>query len=144
MEAAMATKVGINGFGRIGRQVLRAIRDYHSGKLEVAAVNDLADAKTNAHLLKYDSNYGRYPGQIEVVEGGFIIDGQTVRVLAYRDPAQVPWGDLGVEMVVEATGLFTDAEKARAHLRHGVKKVIITAPARNEDLTVVLGVNEAM
>ncbi|HLB29018.1 MAG TPA: type I glyceraldehyde-3-phosphate dehydrogenase [Dehalococcoidia bacterium] len=140
----MPTRIGINGFGRIGRQVFRATRDYHRNALEVVAVNDLADPRTNAHLLRYDSNYGRYPGRVELAEGGFAVDGQVVRVFAYADPAQIPWGDLGVELVLESTGHFTDAAKARAHLRDTVKKVIISAPAKNEDLTVVLGVNEAM
>jgi len=138
----MATKVGINGFGRIGRQVLKAVRDYHADKLEVVAVNDLADTKTNAHLLKYDSNYGIFPGKIEATPDSIMVDGQRVRVLAERDPAKIPWRDYGVEVVVESTGLFTDAQRAAAHLKGGAKKVIISAPARGEDLTVVLGVNE--
>jgi glyceraldehyde 3-phosphate dehydrogenase len=140
----MAVRVGINGFGRVGRQVYKAIRDYHSSALEVVAVNDLTDPKTNAHLLKYDSNYGIFPAHIEAREDAILVDGQTVKVLAERDPASIPWGDFGVEIVVEATGLFTDAQKAVAHTQAGVKKVIITAPAKNEDLTVVLGVNEEM
>jgi glyceraldehyde 3-phosphate dehydrogenase len=139
----MATKVGINGFGRIGRQVLKAVRDHHAGKLEVVVVNDLTDTKTNAHLLKYDSNYGIFPGKIEATPDSIVIDGHRVRVLAERDPAKIPWRDYGVEVVVESTGLFTDADKAAAHLKGGAKKVIISAPARGEDLTVVLGVNEA-
>jgi len=140
----MAVRVGINGFGRVGRQVFKAIRDYHGSALEVVAVNDLTDPKTNAHLLKYDSNYGVFPAHIEAREDAILVDGQTVKVLAERDPASIPWGDFGVEIVVEATGLFTDAQKAVAHTQAGVKKVIITAPAKNEDLTVVLGVNEEM
>jgi len=140
----MSTKVGINGFGRVGRQVLKAIRDFHSGKLEVAAVNDLTDPKTNAHLFKYDSNYGRFPGRVAAEGDTIRIDGDVVKVFAQRDPAQIPWGDLGVEIVVESTGAFTDAQKAAAHLHDGVKKVIISAPAKNEDLTLVLGVNDAM
>jgi glyceraldehyde 3-phosphate dehydrogenase len=140
----MPTKVGINGFGRVGRQVLKAIRDFHGDKLEVVAVNDLTDPKTNAHLFKYDSNYGRFPGHVEV-EGDVIrVDGAAVKVFAERDPAQIPWGSLGVQIVVESTGAFTDAQKAAAHLHDGVKKVIISAPAKNEDLTVVLGVNDSM
>jgi glyceraldehyde 3-phosphate dehydrogenase len=140
----MPTKVGINGFGRVGRQVLKAIRDFHGDKLEVVAVNDLTDPKTNAHLFKYDSNYGRFPGHVEV-EGDVIrVDGAAVKVFAERDPAQIPWGSLGVQIVVESTGAFTDAQKAAAHLHDGVKKVIISAPAKNEDLTVVLGVNDRM
>ncbi len=140
----MPVRVGINGFGRIGRQVFKAIRDYHSSALEVVAVNDLTDPKTNAHLLKYDSNYGVFPAHIEAKGDAIQVDGQTVKVLAERDPAKIPWGDYGVEIVVEGTGLFTDAQKAVAHIQAGVKKVIITAPAKNEDLTVVLGVNEEM
>ncbi|MGB6836337.1 MAG: type I glyceraldehyde-3-phosphate dehydrogenase [Dehalococcoidia bacterium] len=140
----MATRIGINGFGRIGRQVLRAIRDYHPDKLEVAAINDLTDPETNAHLLKYDSNYGRFPGEVKVAKGNLQVDGSTVRVFSERDPAQIPWKEVGAEIVLESTGAFTDAEKARAHLGDGVKKVIISAPARNEDLTVVLGVNQDM
>jgi len=140
----MATRVGINGFGRVGRQVLKAIRDFHSDKLEVAAVNDLTDPQTNAHLLKYDSNYGRFPGRVEVEGDTIRIDGDAIKVFAERDPAQIPWGDLGVKIVVESTGAFTDGQKAAAHLHGGVKKVIISAPAKNEDLTLVLGVNDSM
>ena len=139
----MATRVGINGFGRIGRQVLRAILERHPQQIEVAAVNDLTDAKTNAHLFKYDSNYGVYPGQIEATEGGIAVDGHEVRVLSERDPGAIPWGEYGVEMVVESTGIFTDAAKAGAHMNGGAKKVIISAPATGEDLTMVLGVNDA-
>lgn len=138
----MATRIGINGFGRIGRQVLKAVNDYHAGELEVVAVNDLTDTKTNAHLLKYDSNYGRYPGTVEATEDAIIVDGKKIRVVTERDPGKIAWSDFGVEIVVESTGLFTDAKKAAAHLNGGAKKVIITAPAKNEDLTVVLGVNE--
>ncbi|MCD5412763.1 MAG: type I glyceraldehyde-3-phosphate dehydrogenase, partial [Dehalococcoidia bacterium] len=138
----MATRIGINGFGRIGRQVLKAINDYHAGELEVVAVNDLTDTRTNAHLLKYDSNYGRYPGTVEATEDAIIVDGKKIRVVTERDPGKIAWSDFGVEIVVESTGLFTDATRAAAHLNGGAKKVIITAPAKNEDLTVVLGVNE--
>ena len=138
----MATKIAINGFGRIGRQVLKGVLDYHRDELEVVAVNDLTDPETNAHLFKYDSNYGRYPGEVSVAEGALVIDGQRIAVLAERDPAAIPWGDFGAEIVVESTGLFTDAKKAKAHLRSGPKKVVISAPAKNEDLTVVLGVND--
>jgi glyceraldehyde 3-phosphate dehydrogenase len=137
----MATRIGINGFGRIGRQVLKAINERHAGKLEVVAINDLVDTKTNAHLLKYDSNYGRYPGTVEVGEGGLIVDGKPVAVYAEREPAQIPWGKAGVDIVVESTGFFTDANQARAHIHDGVKKVVISAPAKNEDVTLVLGVN---
>ena len=139
----MATKVGINGFGRIGRQVFKAVRDYHAGELEVVAVNDLVDAKTNAHLLKYDSNYGRFDGTVEAVDGSIVVDGRTVPVFAERDPGAIPWSDAGVEIVLESTGMFTDAEQAKAHLGDTVKKVIISAPAKNEDKTIVLGVNDA-
>ena len=138
----MTTRVGINGFGRIGRQVFRTIRERHPNDLEVVAINDLVDVATNAHLLKYDSNYGRFDADIRPVDGGLAVDDQTVRVFAERDPAQIPWGDVGVEIVVESTGFFTDATKAAAHRHDGVKKVIISAPARNEDVTIVLGVND--
>ena len=139
----MATRVGINGFGRIGRQVLRAILERHPGKIEVAAVNDLTDPKTNAHLFKYDSNYGVYRGKVEATENGIAVDGHQVRVLSERDPGSIPWGEYGVEMVVESTGIFTDAAKAGAHMNGGAKKVIISAPASGEDLTMVLGVNDS-
>ncbi len=138
----MATRVGINGFGRIGRQVFKAILDYHKDELEVVAFNDLTDAETNAHLLKYDSNYGRFPGEVRAESGAIVVDGRRVAVTAERDPARIPWRDLGAELVIESTGLFTDATKARAHLEGGAKRVIISAPAKNEDITLVLGVNE--
>ena len=138
----MATRVGINGFGRIGRQVLRAIIERHPDKLEVAAVNDLSGPETNAHLLKYDTNYGRYPGSVEAADGEIVIDGTAVKVLAERNPADLPWGDLGADIVVESTGIFTNAEQAAGHLQGGAKKVIISAPATGEDATLVLGVNE--
>src|SRR5258708_30547452 len=138
----MATRVGINGFGRIGRQSMKAMLERHGGELEVVAINDLTDTKTNAHLLKYDSTYGRFPGEIGATPDSLIVNGHKIKVLAQRDPAQIPWGDLGVEIVIESTGFFTDAAKASAHLRDGVKKVIISAPAKGEDLTIVLGVNE--
>ena len=138
----MATRIGINGFGRIGRQVLRAAMERHPDKLEVVAVNDLTDAKTNAHLFKYDTNYGVYPGTVEAQENALVINGKEVQVLAERDPTSLPWGNLGVEIVVESTGLFTDASKASGHLKGGAKKVIISAPARGEDVMVVLGVNQ--
>lgn len=147
----MTTKIGINGFGRIGRQVLKAIMERYPNELEVVAVNDLFDAKTNAHLFKYDSNYGIFPGSVEVVGSDLVINGHTVKVLAEKDPAKLPWKDLGVEIVIESTGLFTDAKGdpakgkpgAEAHIvSGGAKKVIISAPAKNEDLTVVLGVND--
>jgi len=138
----MATKIGINGFGRIGRLTLRAINQYQGGKLEVAAINDLTDTKTNAHLLKWDSTYGRYPGTVEATEDAIIVDGKEVKVLSERDPAKIPWRDYGVDIVIESTGLFTDATKAVAHQEGGAKKVLISAPAKNVDVTIVLGVNE--
>jgi glyceraldehyde 3-phosphate dehydrogenase len=140
----MTTRIGINGFGRIGRQVFKAIHDFHAGKLEVVAVNDLTDPRTNAHLLKYDSTYGVFPGDISASDDSIRVNGQSVKVISQRDPAQIPWKDLGIEIVVESTGLFTAAEKARAHIDGGgAKKVVISAPAKGEDLTVVLGVNSA-
>jgi glyceraldehyde 3-phosphate dehydrogenase len=138
----VATRIGVNGFGRIGRQVTRAIMESYPQKLEVVAVNDLADARTNAHLFKYDTNYGIYPGTVEARNGTLVIEGKEVRVFSERDPASIPWAEMGVELVVESTGIFTDAEKAAAHIEGGAKKVIISAPARNEDITVVLGVND--
>jgi glyceraldehyde 3-phosphate dehydrogenase len=141
----MAVKIGINGFGRIGRQVFKAIHDFHPDTLQVVAVNDLTDPQTNAHLLKYDSNYGPFPGDISASDGAITVDGQSIKVLAQRDPAQIPWKDLGVKIVIESTGLFTAAEKARAHIDGGgANKVIISAPAKGEVFTVVLGVNDAM
>ncbi len=140
----MAIRVGINGFGRIGRQSLKAILDRHSSDLEVVAINDLTDTQTNAHLLKYDSTYGRFPGKIEATENSLIVNGHKLQVIAQKDPAQIPWADLGVQVVIESTGFFTDAAKAAAHLQAGAKKVIISAPAKGEDLTVVLGVNDHM
>ncbi len=138
----MKTKIGINGFGRIGRLTLRSVNQYHNGELEVVAVNDLTDTKTNAHLLKWDSTYGAYPGKVEAAEDSVTVDGKKIKVLAERDPAKIPWGDYGADIVIESTGLFTDAIKAAAHLKGGAKKVLISAPARNEDITVVIGVNE--
>ena len=138
----MTTKIGINGFGRIGRLTLRTINQYHQGNLEIVAVNDLTDNKTNAHLLKWDSTFGQYKGTVEAVEDGILVDGKKVKVLAEKDPAQIAWRDYGVDIVIESTGRFTDATKAAAHLQGGAKKVIISAPAKNEDITIVLGVNE--
>ena len=138
----MATRVGINGFGRIGRLTLKAINERCSGELEVVVINDLADAKTNAHLFKYDSNYGIYPGKVEAKGDSIMIDGKEIKVLAERDPAKIPWRDYGVDIVIESTGLFTQASKAQAHFQGGAKKVLISAPARDEDITIVLGVNE--
>ena len=131
-------KVGINGFGRIGRQVFRIL---HERGVEVALINDLTDNKTLAHLLKYDSTYGRFPGAVGYDEENLYVDGKAIRATAIKDPREIPWKQAGVGVVVESTGVFTDGEKARAHLEAGAKKVIITAPAKNEDITVVLGVN---
>ncbi|MEE9324082.1 MAG: type I glyceraldehyde-3-phosphate dehydrogenase [Dehalococcoidia bacterium] len=138
----MSVKMGINGFGRIGRQVLRAVHEQHGDRLEVVAINDLTDPKTNAHLFKYDTNYGTYPGSVEAIGDAIVVDGKRTKVLSERDPASIPWGDLGIDIVIESTGLFVDASKAAAHLSGGAKKVIISAPAKGELLTVVLGVNE--
>ena len=136
-------KIGINGFGRIGRQALRAILERHPDEIEVVAVNDLFDAATNAHLFKYDSTYGRYPGTVAVQDGSLVVDGQVIKVIAERDPAAIKWKEMGVQVVLECTGLFTDATKAKAHIESGgARKVIISAPAKNEDITIVLGVNQ--
>jgi glyceraldehyde 3-phosphate dehydrogenase len=147
----MTIQVGINGFGRIGRQVLKAIMQRYPGELEVVAINDLFDTKTNAHLFKYDSNYGIFPGTVDVEENDLVIDGKKVRVFAEKDPGALPWKDLGVDIVVESTGIFTDAigdpakgkAGANVHIQKGgAKKVIISAPAKNEDITIVMGVNQ--
>ena len=138
----MSTRIGINGFGRIGRQSLKAILERHGDALEVVAVNDLADDETNAHLFKYDSTYGPFRGEVRAGEDEIVIDGRSIRSFSERDPAALPWGDLGVDIVIESTGIFTDATKAKAHVDAGAKKVIISAPAKNEDVTIVLGVNE--
>jgi glyceraldehyde 3-phosphate dehydrogenase len=138
----MATRIGINGFGRIGRQTFKAMLDYHSETLDVVALNDLTDTQTNAHLLKYDSNYGRFPGEVRAEADAIVVDGRRVAVVAERDPARIPWRELGAELVIESTGLFTDARKAAAHFEGGARRIIISAPARNEDITIVLGVNE--
>ncbi len=138
----MTTRIGINGFGRIGRQTLKAILERHPDELEVVAVNDLADDETNAHLFKYDSTYGRFAGEVHAGENEIVIDGKSIRSFSERDPAALPWGEIGAEIVIESTGIFTDAEKAAAHREAGAKKVIISAPAKNEDITIVLGVNE--
>ena len=152
----MTIKVGINGFGRIGRQVLKAIRDRHPNELEVVAFNDIGDLPTMAHLLKYDSNYGRFDGTVEVADGALMVDGKKITAFKETDPAAIPWGDLGVDIVVEGTGLFTikndgvnkkgkTVKGAVNHITSGkAKKVIITSPAEGEDLTIVLGVNEDM
>ncbi len=138
----MTTRIGINGFGRIGRQTLKAILERHPDGLEVVAINDLAPTATNAHLFKYDSTYGRYDGEVTAGEGSITVDGHEIRALSERDPSALPWGDLGIDIVVESTGIFTDADKAEAHRAGGAKKVIISAPAKGEDITIVLGVNE--
>jgi len=134
-------KIGINGFGRIGRQALKALFEYHRDKFDVVAINDLVDAHTNAHLFKYDSNYGRFQGTVEVDGNDLIVNGDRIKVFAEKDPAAIPWGNMGADIVVESTGLFTDADKARAHLKAGAKKVIISAPGKKEDITIVMGVN---
>jgi len=139
----MAVRVGINGFGRIGRQSLKAILERHPNEIEVVAINDITDTQTNAHLFRYDTTYGRFNGTVEVVdETDLAINGQRIKVFAQRDPGQIPWGEVGAQIVIESTGLFTDADKARAHLHDTVKKVIISAPAKGEDITIVLGVNQ--
>jgi glyceraldehyde 3-phosphate dehydrogenase len=138
----MATRVGINGFGRIGRQTLKATLERHLGDIEVVAVNDITDTETNAHLFRYDTTYGRFNGSVEVVENDIVINGQRIKVFAQKEPGQIPWGEVGAQIVIESTGFFTDGAKASAHLHDTVKKVIISAPATSEDITVVLGVNE--
>jgi glyceraldehyde 3-phosphate dehydrogenase len=142
----MTTKIGINGFGRIGRQVFKAIKEFHADELEVVAVNDLFPADVNAHLLKYDSNFGKYEGTVVAKEGGIEVDGKFVKVFAERDPNNIPWSDYDVDIVVESTGVFRDGAKDPGPWSHiksgGAKKVIISAPAKNEDITVVIGVND--
>ncbi len=139
----MTIKVGINGFGRIGRQVFKAIYENHKGVLDVEAINDLMPVATNAHMLKYDSTYGRFPGKVDVRDGDMYIDGQKLKSYAERDPAKLPWGELGVDVVLECTGIFRDSVNAGKHLTAGAKKVIISAPGSGVDATFVLGVNEA-
>jgi len=139
---SMTTKIGINGFGRVGRQALRIVQEKYPDKLEVAAVNDLFDVATNAHLFEYDTNYGTYHGSVEAQGNDLMVDGRAIRVLAERDPAKLPWRDLGVQVVIESTGVFTEGPKAAAHIQAGAKKVLISAPAKKEDITIVLGVNE--
>jgi glyceraldehyde 3-phosphate dehydrogenase len=139
----MTTKIGINGFGRIGRLVLRTINERHPDTLEVVQINDLFAPETNAQLFKRDSTYGKYDGTVEVKDGNLVVDGKTIKVTAEKDPAAIKWADMGVKIVLECTGLFTDANKARVHITSGgAKKVIISAPAKNEDITIVLGVND--
>lgn len=141
----MTVRVGINGFGRIGRQVLKAILEKYPNDLEVVAFNDLGDLPTMAHLLKYDSNYGRFPGTVEVADNGLVVNGKLIKAFNEKDPAKLPWGDLGVDIVIEGTGVFTSREKCQPHLDAGAKKVIITAPAKGAiDLTIVIGVNDSM
>jgi len=136
-------RIAINGFGRIGRMTLKAILQKYP-EFEIVAINDLVDSKTNAHLFKYDSNYGIYPGEVKAKDDAIIIDDREIKVFAEKDPAKLPWKDLKVDVVIEATGVFRDGHKAKAHLEAGAKKVVITAPAKNEDITVVLGVNHEM
>ncbi|HEY7463285.1 MAG TPA: type I glyceraldehyde-3-phosphate dehydrogenase [Candidatus Limnocylindria bacterium] len=136
------TRIGINGFGRIGRQTLKAMLERHPDALEVVAINDLAPTATNAHLFKYDSTYGRFEGEVSAGEGQITVDGHEIKAYSEKDPSALPWKELGVDLVIESTGIFTDATKAKAHLDAGARKVIISAPAKNEDVTVVLGVNE--
>ncbi|HEY3217998.1 MAG TPA: type I glyceraldehyde-3-phosphate dehydrogenase [Candidatus Limnocylindria bacterium] len=137
----MTARIAINGFGRIGRQFLKAVLERHP-ELEIVAVNDLADPKMNALLFRHDSNYGAFPGEVSATADAIVVDGRKIKVLQERDPAKLPWKDLGIDIVIESTGFFTDATKAKAHRDAGAKKVIISAPAKNEDKTIVLGVNE--
>lgn len=138
----MTIRVGINGFGRIGRQVLKAIREFYADDIEVVAFNDLGNLNTMAHLFRYDSNYGVYPGAVEATDGALVVDGDEIKALSERDPAQLPWGELGVDVVIESTGIFLDKASASKHIAAGAKKVIISAPAKGEDITIVLGVNQ--
>ncbi len=138
----MKTRVGINGFGRIGRLTLRTILQQHKDDIEVVALNDLTDTKTNAHLFKWDSVYGRYPGEVAYKEKSIVVDGKEIHVFAEKEPGAIAWKDFNVDIVIESTGLFTDATKAVAHTKGGAKKVVISAPAKNEDATIVMGVNE--
>lgn len=135
-------KVGINGFGRIGRNVFKVLVDKYGNDIEVVAINDLTDPKTLAHLLKYDTLYGKFNGTVEATENSIIVNEKEIRIFAERDPKNIPWGLQGVDIVIESTGLFTDATKAKTHIEAGAKKVLISAPAKNEDITIVLGVNE--
>lgn len=138
----MAIRVGINGFGRIGRQVLKVLKKKYKGKIDIVAFNDLGDLQTMAHLFRHDSTYGHYEGKVTVGEGFLNVDGDEIKAFAEKDPSKIPWGELGVDIVVESTGIFTDRAKAALHLQGGAKKVIISAPAKNEDITIVMGVNE--
>ena len=138
----MAIRVGINGFGRIGRQVVKTMREYYPNDIDIVGFNDLGDLETMAHLFRYDSTHGGYKGKVEVSNGSLIVDGDEIKALSERDPAKLPWGDLGVDIVIESTGIFRDRDSAAKHIEAGAKKVIISAPAKNEDITIVLGVNE--
>lgn len=139
----MAIRIGINGFGRIGRQVVKALQQYHKDKVDIVAFNDLGDLDMMAYLFRYDSNYGPFKGTVEVKDGALVIDGDEIKALTERDPAKIPWGDLGVDIVVESTGIFRSREKAGLHLQGGAKRVIISAPAKGEvDATFVIGVND--
>ncbi|HDH09540.1 MAG TPA: type I glyceraldehyde-3-phosphate dehydrogenase [Chloroflexi bacterium] len=140
----MAFKVGINGFGRIGRQSFKAMLDYYPDELDVVAINDIGNLSTMAHLLKYDTNYGRFPGTVEVKDNTLVVNGKEIKFLCERDPAQLPWGEMGVEYVLESTGVFRERAKAAKHLEAGAKKVVISAPAKNPDITINMGVNEEM
>jgi glyceraldehyde 3-phosphate dehydrogenase len=142
VEANVAVKIGINGFGRIGRLAFKALRERYKDEIKVVAVNDITSPAVLAHLLKYDSNYGAFSEPVSAAENALVVGGDEVRVYAIRNPGEIPWGDHGIELVIESTGLFTEAAKAAAHLRDSVKKVIISAPAKGEDITIVLGVNQ--
>ncbi len=137
----MTTKIAVNGFGRIGRQVTKALFEHHNDTFDLVAVNDLGDVHTMAHLFKYDTNYGIFDGTVEEVDGDLSINGDRLKVLSERDPSKLPWGEMGVDIVVESTGVFSDREKAALHLAAGAKKVIISAPAKGEDITICMGVN---
>ena len=138
----MAVKIGINGFGRIGRNAFKVIMNDFADKIDVVAINDLTDSATLAHLLKYDSCFGKFEGTVEVKEGAIVVNGKEIKILAERDPSKLPWGDLGVDIVIESTGIFRSKEQAEMHITAGAKKVIISAPAKKEDITIVMGVNE--
>jgi glyceraldehyde 3-phosphate dehydrogenase len=138
----MAIRVGINGFGRIGRQVVRAFGERYGDQIDVVAFNDVGDLKTMAHLFRYDSNYGAFHGKVEVKDNALVVEGDEIKALTEKDPAKLPWGDLGVDLVIESTGRFTDKDSASKHLQGGAKKVIISAPAKGEDITICLGVND--
>ena len=139
----MTARVAINGFGRIGRLTLRTMLERHKSNLTIVAINDMADLQTNAHLFRYDSTYGLFPGKVEVGEGILKIDGLNISAINQKDPSRLPWRQLNVDIVIESTGVFTEAAQVRAHLEAGAKKVIITAPAKDEDITIVLGVNDS-